>query len=146
MANIKRGIKIPLPFRRKGYIIKVKVGGHDVVLQTGEYADGSLGEIWVETQNSDSTTFRSILNCFAVSISMGLQRGVPLEDFIAQFVFYKFEPFGIVENHEELKIVTSIVDFIFRELGSYYLNRKDLVQIKGGPVENIPRKNKKYYL
>ena len=135
----KRGIKIPLPFRRKGYVRKVKIGGHSVFLQTGEYEDGSLGEIWVETQNSDSPTIKSLVNCFAVAISMGLQRGIPLEDFINQFVFYKFEPSGIVENHEELKIVTSIVDFIFRELGSHYLNRKDLVQIKGGSVEKSGR-------
>ena len=143
---MKRGSKIPLPFRRKGYTVKVTVGGHDVVLTTGEYPNGSLGEIWVETQSSDSTTFRAVLNCFAISISMGLQRGVSLEDFVEQFIFTKFEPFGMVQNHEEIKSVTSIIDFIFRELGSNYLKRKDLVQIKGEPVANIQTKSRKYYL
>lgn len=143
---MKRGDKIPLPFRRKGYTVKVKVGGHEVILTTGEYPDGTLGEIWVETQTSDSTTFRAVLNCFAISVSMGLQRGISLDDYVEQFTFTKFEPYGIVQNHAEIKAVSSIIDFIFRELGSNYLNRKDLVQIKGENVEDIPVKTRKYYL
>lgn len=142
----KRGEKISLPFRRKGYTLKVKVGGHDVILTTGEYDDGTLGEIWVETQSSDSTTFRAVLNCFAISVSMGLQRGIPLSDFVSQFTFVKFEPLGMVQNHEEIKSVTSIIDFVFRELGSNYLNRKDLVQVKPTTTETVTRKETKYFL
>ena len=100
-------------------------------LRTGEYADGSVGEIFIDMAK-EGATMRSMLNCFAISISIGLQYGVPLEEFVEKFVFTKFDPAGFVE-HPNIKSATSIVDFIFRVLGYEYLNRTDLVHVLDKP-------------
>jgi len=114
-----------LPDRRKGYIQKASVGGHKVYLHTGEYDDGELGEIFID-MHKEGAAFRSLMNNFAVSISIGLQHGVPLEDFVDAFVFTRFEPAGPVTGNDTVKSATSILDYIFRELGISYLGRNDL--------------------
>jgi len=114
-----------LPDRRKGYIQKASVGGHKVYLHTGEYDDGELGEIFID-MHKEGAAFRSLMNNFAVSISIGLQHGVPLEEFVDAFVFTRFEPAGPVTGNDTVKSATSILDYIFRELGISYLGRDDL--------------------
>lgn len=118
-----------LPGRRKGYTQKARVGGHKVYLRTGEFEDGSLGEIFVD-MHREGAAFRSLMNCFAISISLGLQYGVPLEEFVEAFVFTRFEPNGPVMGHDNIKMSTSVIDYIFRELALSYLGRTDLVQVK----------------
>jgi ribonucleoside-diphosphate reductase alpha chain len=115
--------------KRRGYTIKSKVGGQAVFLRTGEYSDGTLGEIFIDMAK-EGATMRSMLNCFAISISIGLQYGVPLEEFVEKFTFTRFEPAGMVE-HPNIKSATSIVDYIFRALGYEYLGRTDLVHVVG---------------
>ena len=122
-----------LPAKRRGYTIKSKVGGQAVFLRTGEYSDGTLGEIFIDMAK-EGATMRSLLNCFAISISIGLQYGVPLEEFVDKFIFTRFEPAGMVE-HPNIKNATSIVDYIFRALGYEYLGRTDLVHVQA-PVGN----------
>ncbi|HQQ72097.1 MAG TPA: adenosylcobalamin-dependent ribonucleoside-diphosphate reductase [Rectinema sp.] len=124
-----RGIRRALPNRRKGYTQKAKIGGHSIFLRTGEYEDGSLGEIFLD-MHKEGAAFRSILNSFAIAVSLGLQYGVPLEEYIDAFTFTKFEPNGIVSGHDYLKMATSVLDFIFRDLAISYLHRYDLGQIK----------------
>ncbi|RME91930.1 MAG: vitamin B12-dependent ribonucleotide reductase, partial [Candidatus Hydrogenedentota bacterium] len=114
-----------LPARRKGYTQKVVIGGHKVYLRTGEYEDGSLGEVFLDMYK-EGAAFRSLLNSFAIAISLGLQYGVPLEEFVDAFVFTKFEPNGMVVGHDRIKMVTSVMDYIFRELAITYLGRDDL--------------------
>jgi ribonucleoside-diphosphate reductase alpha chain len=114
-----------LPDRRKGYIQKASVGGHKVYLHTGEYDDGELGEIFLD-MHKEGAAFRSMMNNFAIAISIGLQYGVPLDEFVDAFVFTRFEPAGPVEGNDTVKSATSILDYIFRELGVSYLGRKDL--------------------
>jgi ribonucleoside-diphosphate reductase alpha chain len=114
-----------LPDRRKGYIQKASVGGHKVYLHTGEYDDGELGEIFID-MHKEGAAFRSLMNNFAVSISIGLQHGVPLDDFVDAFVFTRFEPAGPVTGNDTVKSATSILDYIFRELGISYLGRDEL--------------------
>ena len=114
-----------LPDRRKGYIQKASVGGHKVYLHTGEYDDGELGEIFID-MHKEGAAFRSLMNNFAVSISLGLQHGVPLDEFVDAFVFTRFEPAGPVTGNDTVKSATSILDYIFRELGISYLGRDDL--------------------
>ncbi len=114
-----------LPDRRKGYIQKASVGGHKVYLHTGEYDDSELGEIFID-MHKEGAAFRSLMNNFAVSISLGLQHGVPLEEFVDAFVFTRFEPAGPVTGNDTVKSATSILDYIFRELGISYLGRDDL--------------------
>jgi ribonucleoside-diphosphate reductase alpha chain len=118
-----------LPSRRGGYIQKTKIGGHSIFLHTGEYEDGKLGEIFID-MHREGAAFRSLLNNFAIAISLGLQYGVPLEEYVDAFVFTKFEPNGMVKGHKYIKMVTSVVDYIFRDLAITYLNRKDLGQVK----------------
>jgi ribonucleoside-diphosphate reductase alpha chain len=118
-----------LPNRRGGYTQKAQVGSHKVYLRTGEYEDGSLGEIFID-MHREGASFRSLLNCFAIAISLGLQYGVPLEEFVDAFVFTRFEPSGIVSGHQNIKMATSVIDYIFRELGLSYLGRSELVQVK----------------
>jgi ribonucleoside-diphosphate reductase alpha chain len=120
-----------LPAKRRGYTIKSKVGGQAVFLRTGEYSDGTLGEIFIDMAK-EGATMRSLLNCFAISISIGLQYGVPLEEFVDKFIFTRFEPAGMVE-HPNIKNATSIVDYIFRALGYEYLGRTDLVHVQAAP-------------
>ncbi len=119
----------PMPQRRKGYTQKALVGGHKVYLRTGEYDDGALGEIFID-MHREGAAFRSLMNCFAIAISLGLQYGVPLEEFVEAFVFTRFEPNGVVFGHENIKMSTSVIDYIFRELAFSYLDRHDLVQVK----------------
>ncbi len=118
-----------LPARRKGYTQKARVGGHKVYIRTGEYDDGSLGEIFVD-MHREGAAFRSLMNCFAIAVSIGLQYGVPLEEFVEAFVFTRFEPNGVVTDHENIKMSTSVIDYMFRELALAYLGRTDLVQVK----------------
>ncbi len=114
-----------LPDRRKGYIQKATVGGHKVYLHTGEYDEGALGEIFID-MHKEGAAFRSLMNNFAISISIGLQYGVPLEEFVDAFVYTRFEPAGPVEGNDSIKSATSILDYIFRELAVSYLDREDL--------------------
>jgi ribonucleoside-diphosphate reductase alpha chain len=117
-----------LPDRRKGYIQKASVGGHKVYLHTGEYEDGELGEIFLD-MHKEGAAFRSLMNNFAIAVSIGLQYGVPLEEFVDAFVFTRFEPAGEVAGNEAIRSATSILDYIFRELGLSYLGRDDLATI-----------------
>jgi ribonucleoside-diphosphate reductase alpha chain len=117
-----------LPDRRKGYIQKASVGGHKVYLHTGEYDDGALGEIFID-MHKEGAAFRSLMNNFAVAISIGLQYGVPLEEFVDAFVFTRFEPSGEVRGNDSVRHATSILDYIFRELAVSYLNRSDLAHV-----------------
>ncbi|ESQ78871.1 hypothetical protein [Asticcacaulis sp. YBE204] len=114
-----------LPDRRKGYIQKASVGGHKVYIHTGEYEDGALGEIFID-MHKEGAAFRSLMNNFAISVSIGLQYGVPLDEFVDAFVFTRFEPAGPVSGNDSIKSATSILDYIFRELAISYLNRDDL--------------------
>lgn len=117
-----------LPGRRSGYTQKVKIGGHSIYLRTGNYEDGRLGEIFLDI-NKEGTLLRSMMNCFAVAVSLGLQYGVPLEEFSDVFVFSKFEPNGLVIGHDQVKRANSIIDFIFRDLAINYLDRHDLAHV-----------------
>jgi len=118
-----------MPERRAGYTQKAIVGGHKIYLRTGEYSDGSLGEIFLD-MHKEGAAFRSLMNCFAIAISLGLQHGVPLEEYVEAFVFTRFEPNGPVKLNDRIKMSTSIIDYIFRELAITYLDRGDLAQVK----------------
>ncbi len=125
-----------LPAKRRGFTQKARIGGQVLFLRTGEYNDGTVGELFIDLAKEGST-LRSLMNCFAISISVGLQYGVPLEEFVDKFVFTKFEPSGMVD-HPNIKTTTSIVDFIFRSLAYEYLGRTDLVHVLDKPtVENL---------
>jgi ribonucleoside-diphosphate reductase alpha chain len=117
-----------LPDRRKGYTQKAVVGGHKVYLRTGEYGDGRLGEIFID-MHKEGAAFRSLMNNFAIAISVGLQYGVPLEEYVDAFTFTRFEPAGLVQGNDAIKNATSIIDYIFRELAISYLGRNDLAHI-----------------
>jgi ribonucleoside-diphosphate reductase alpha chain len=117
-----------LPSRRKGYTQKASVGGHKVYLRTGEYDDGQLGEIFID-MHKEGAAFRSLMNNFAIAISLGLQYGVPLEEYVEAFTFTRFEPAGLVQGNETIKNATSILDYIFRELAVSYLGRHDLAHV-----------------
>ena len=117
-----------LPGRRKGYTQKASVGGHKVYLRTGEYNDGRLGEIFID-MHKEGAAFRSLMNNFAIAISLGLQYGVPLDEYVDAFTFTRFEPAGLVQGNEAIKNATSILDYIFRELAVSYLERHDLAHV-----------------
>ncbi len=117
-----------LPTRRKGYTQKAKVGGHTIFLRTGEYDDGRLGEIFID-MHKEGAAFRAMMNNFAISISLGLQYGVPLDEYVEAFTFTRFEPAGMVQGNEAIKTATSILDYVFRELGISYLDRHDLAHV-----------------
>jgi ribonucleoside-diphosphate reductase alpha chain len=117
-----------LPHRRAGYTQKAIVAGHKVYLRTGEYSDGTLGEIFLD-MHREGAAFRSLMNCFAIAVSLGLQHGVPLEEFVEAFLFSRFEPSGIVTGNKSIRMTTSIIDYIFRELAITYLARTDLAHI-----------------
>jgi ribonucleoside-diphosphate reductase alpha chain len=117
-----------LPTRRKGYTQKASVGGHKVYLRTGEYDDGRVGEIFID-MHKEGAAFRSLMNNFAIAISLGLQYGVPLEEYVEAFTFTRFEPAGLVQGNETIKNATSILDYIFRELAVSYLGRHDLAHV-----------------
>ena len=118
-----------LPERRKGYTQKAIVGGHKVYLRTGEYGDGRLGEIFID-MHKEGAGFRAMMNNFAIAISVGLQYGVPLEEYVEAFTFTRFEPAGMVQGNDSVKNATSILDYIFRELAISYLDRTDLAHVK----------------
>ncbi|HZT80915.1 MAG TPA: adenosylcobalamin-dependent ribonucleoside-diphosphate reductase [Gemmataceae bacterium] len=117
-----------LPDRRAGYTQKARIGNHKVYLRTGEYQDGSLGEIFID-MHKEGAAFRSMTNCFAIAVSLGLQHGVPLEEFVDAFLFTRFEPNGVVQGNPHIKMTTSIIDYIFRELAITYLGRHDLAHV-----------------
>ena len=123
-----------LPDRRSGYTQKAKINGQSVYIRTGEYENGQLGEIFID-MHREGAAFRSLLNCFAISISLGLQHGVPLEEFVDAFVFTRFEPSGIVTGNEKIKMATSVIDYIFRELAVAYLGRNDLAHVDPNEVK-----------
>jgi ribonucleoside-diphosphate reductase alpha chain len=124
-----------LPQRRKGYTQKAIVGGHKVYLRTGEYEDGKLAEVFID-MHKEGSAFRSLMNNFAIAISIGLQYGVPLEEFVEAFTFTRFEPAGIVEGNDTIKMATSLIDYIFRELAISYLGRNDLAHVQ--PADVLP--------
>jgi len=117
-----------LPNRREGYTQKAKISGHTVYLRTGEYENGQIGEIFID-MHREGAAFRSLMNCFAIAISLGLQHGVPLEEFVDAFVFTRFEPNGLVTGNDHIKMTTSVIDYIFRELAISYLERYDLAHL-----------------
>jgi ribonucleoside-diphosphate reductase alpha chain len=118
-----------LPDRRAGYTQKARIGNHKVYLRTGEYEDGTLGEIFLD-MHKEGAAFRSMTNCFAIAVSLGLQHGVPLEEFVDAFLFTRFEPNGIVQGNPHIKMTTSIIDYIFRELAITYMDRHDLAHVE----------------
>src|SRR5947207_3301781 len=117
-----------LPDRRAGYTQKAVVGGHKVYLRTGEYEDGKLGEIFLDMLK-EGAAFRSLMNCCAIAMSLGLQHGVPLDEFVDAFVFTRFEPNGMVKGNDRIKMATSVIDYVFRELAITYLGRTDLSHV-----------------
>ncbi|MDR0315767.1 MAG: vitamin B12-dependent ribonucleotide reductase [Treponema sp.] len=124
-----RGVRKSLPNRRMGYTQKAKIGGHSIFIRTGEYDDGTLGEIFLD-MHKEGAAFRSLLNGFAITVSLGLQYGVPLEEYVDAFTFSRFEPNGMVQGHDYVKMSTSVIDYIFRDLAISYLKRTDLGQVK----------------
>ncbi|WP_425102157.1 vitamin B12-dependent ribonucleotide reductase [Tropicibacter sp. S64] len=140
IKEIVKSERTKMPERRKGYTQKAIVGGHKVYLRTGEYADGSLGEIFID-MHKEGAGFRAMMNNFAIAVSVGLQYGVPLEEFVDAFTFTKFEPAGMVQGNDSIKNATSILDYIFRELAVSYLDRTDLAHVKpeGATFDDIGR-------
>ncbi len=125
IANEKSGKRFSMPDRRKGYIQKATIGDHKVYLHTGEYEDGKIGEIFIDT-SKEGELVKALMNNFAIAVSLGLQYGVPLDEFISAFVGTKFEPSGKVHGNDRILSATSILDYIFRELAISYQNREDL--------------------
>jgi ribonucleoside-diphosphate reductase alpha chain len=129
MRQLSRVVqKKSLPFKRRGFTQKATIDGQTVFVRTGEYEDGTLGEIFVD-MHKEGATFRSLMNCFAIAVSVGLQYGVPLEEYVEKFTFTRFEPAGMVAGHANIRSATSIIDYIFRMLGYEYQNRTDLVHV-----------------
>ncbi|MGL6097639.1 MAG: LAGLIDADG family homing endonuclease [Fimbriiglobus sp.] len=117
-----------LPDRRAGYTQKARIGNHKIYLRTGEYEDGTLGEIFID-MHKEGAAFRSMTNCFAIAVSLGLQHGVPLDEYVDAFLFTRFEPNGVVQGNPYIKMSTSLIDYIFRELAITYLGRHDLAHV-----------------
>ncbi|HUW39470.1 MAG TPA: adenosylcobalamin-dependent ribonucleoside-diphosphate reductase [Rectinemataceae bacterium] len=140
MPAAPRGVRRALPNRRSGYTQKAKIGGHSVFVRTGEYDDGGLGEIFLD-MHKEGAAFRSILNSFAIAISLGLQYGVPLEEYVDAFTFTRFEPNGMVQGHDYIKMATSVLDYIFRDLAIAYMHRHDLGQVKPEDLEATSTQN-----
>ncbi|MGR3575699.1 MAG: TSCPD domain-containing protein, partial [Sagittula sp.] len=140
VKEIIKSERTKMPERRKGYTQKAIVGGHKVYLRTGEYADGQLGEIFID-MHKEGAGFRAMMNNFAIAVSVGLQYGVPLEEFVDAFTFTKFEPAGMVQGNDSIKNATSILDYIFRELAVSYLDRTDLAHVKpeGAAFDDLGR-------
>jgi ribonucleoside-diphosphate reductase alpha chain len=126
--NPNPAVRHKLPSKRTGFTQEAAVAGHKVYIRTGEYADGTLGEVFID-MHKEGAAYRSMMNCFAISVSLGLQYGVPLKEYVDKFTFTRFEPSGMVD-HPNIKMATSIVDYIFRVLGMEYLGRTDFVQVK----------------
>ena len=137
-ANEKSGKRFSMPDRRKGYIQKATIGDHKVYLHTGEYEDGKIGEIFIDT-SKEGELVKALMNNFAIAVSLGLQYGVPLDEFISAFVGTKFEPSGKVHGNDRILSATSILDYIFRELAISYQNREDLAHTPaiGGGNDSI---------
>jgi ribonucleoside-diphosphate reductase alpha chain len=136
----RQGMKPPrflLPARRAGYNQEARIGGHKVFLRTGEYEDGTLGEIFIDLAK-EGATLKGILSCFAIAVSKGLQYGVPLEEYVDTFTFQTFEPRGMVEGHQNIKMANSIVDYVFRALGVEYLERDELAQVPPNRDMELP--------
>jgi ribonucleoside-diphosphate reductase alpha chain len=133
-------IRHSLPYRRQGYTQKAKIGGHSIFIRTGEYANGALGEIFLD-MHKEGAAFRSLLNSFAIAVSLGLQYGVPLEEYVDAFTFSKFEPNGLVRGHDYVKMATSVIDYIFRDLAISYLKRTDLGQVKSEDLNTTGTKD-----
>ena len=131
-ADTPTGIRVRLPRKRQGFTQEARVGGHKIFLRTGENLDGTLGEIFID-MHKEGAAFRSMMNCFAMAVSIGLQYGVPLSTYVDQFTFTRFEPQGSVQNHDNIKFATSIVDYVFRVLGVEYLHRYDLAHVPPAP-------------
>jgi ribonucleoside-diphosphate reductase alpha chain len=140
IKEIIKSQRTKMPERRKGYTQKAIVGGHKVYLRTGEYQDGALGEIFID-MHKEGAGFRAMMNNFAIAVSVGLQYGVPLEEFVDAFTFTKFEPSGMVQGNDSIKNATSILDYIFRELAVSYLDRTDLAHVKpeGASFDDLGR-------
>jgi ribonucleoside-diphosphate reductase alpha chain len=132
--SIVHGSRNKVPDRRKGYIQKAIVGGHKVYLHTGEYEDGSLGEIFID-MHKEGAFLRSLMNNFAIAISIGLQYGVPLEEYVEAYTFTRFDPAGVVQGNNRIKNATSILDYVFRELAVSYLGRNDLAHADDTDVD-----------
>ncbi len=143
LGNIKEnlGKRFSMPDRRKGYIQKASIGNHKVYLHTGEYEDGKIGEIFIDT-SKEGELVKALMNNFAIAISLGLQYGVPLDEFVNAYVDTKFEPSGKVYGNDRILSATSILDYIFRELAISYLNREDLAHTPSiGGNEKSEEKN-----
>ena len=135
--KVKNKSRFKMPDRRKGYIQKAQIGDHKVYLHTGEYDDGKIGEIFIDT-NKEGELVKALMNNFAIAISLGLQYGVPLEEYVDAFLDTKFEPSGNVHGNDRILSATSILDYIFRELAISYQNREDLAHTPTiGSSENI---------
>jgi len=132
----KNSKRFSMPDRRKGYIQKATIGDHKVYLHTGEYEDGKIGEIFIDT-SKEGELVKALMNNFAIAVSLGLQYGVPLDEFISAFVGTKFEPSGKVYGNDRILTASSILDYIFRELAISYQNREDLAHTPAiGPLDN----------
>ena len=127
-VGLLRGERDSLPSRRNGFAQKARVGGHTIYLHTGEFEDGSLGELFI-SMSKDGAAFRSLMNCFAIAVSIGLQHGVPLNAYMDSFLFTKFEPNGMVTGNDRIHMATSIIDYVFRELAITYLGRDDVAHM-----------------
>ena len=138
----KNNPRFSMPDRRKGYIQKVSVGNHKIYLHTGEYEDGKIGEIFIDT-SKEGELVKALMNNFAIAVSLGLQYGVPLDEFISAFIGTKFEPSGKVYGNDRILSATSILDYIFRELAISYQNREDLAHTPaiGGNENNLEDNN-----
>ena len=136
ISNEKNGKRFGMPDRRKGYIQKATIGDHKVYLHTGEYEDGKIGEIFIDT-SKEGELVKALMNNFAIAVSLGLQYGVPLDEFISAFIGTKFEPSGKVIGNDRILSATSILDYIFRELAISYQNREDLAHTPSiGGIDN----------
>jgi len=138
--NENPGKRFSMPDRRKGYIQKVQIGNHKVYLHTGEYEDGKIGEIFIDT-SKEGELVKALMNNFAIAISLGLQYGVPLDEFVNAYVDTKFEPSGKVYGNDRILSATSILDYIFRELAISYLNREDLAHTPSIGSSETPEEN-----
>ncbi len=134
-TGLKRGEKLSLSTKRKGVTIEATVGGHKIFLRTGEYEDTKLGEIFID-MHKEGAAYRSLVNCFAIAVSMGLQYGVPLEKFVEKFTFTRFEPNGMTD-HPNIRMCTSIIDLVFRILGFEYLGRTDFLHVKPVGMDDV---------
>ncbi|MCA9835103.1 MAG: hypothetical protein KC435_14205, partial [Thermomicrobiales bacterium] len=123
-----------LPGKRHGFTQEARIAGHKIYLRTGEYEDGTLGEVFID-MHKEGAAFRSMINQFAIAISKGLQYGVPLQEYVDTFTFVRFEPQGMVSGHPNIKLATSVIDFVFRVLALEYLGRTDIVQVPPAPID-----------